>query len=91
MKTILDGCTNIKKAVAEECPEITILTRDNSSVVCFGMNEDHPAKINPLALCDVLGKHYNWHLNKIQMPVGTHISLTMAAAKDWRSLVDCIK
>lgn len=39
----------------------------------------------------MLSSDSGWTLNKIQLPPGCHLALTLPTAKDWRGLVDAVK
>mmetsp|Transcript_46369 Transcript_46369/g.34066 ORF Transcript_46369/g.34066 Transcript_46369/m.34066 type:complete len:151 (+) Transcript_46369:1094-1546(+) len=84
-KQILDAAANLKRELAK-VPEITILSRHDSSIVAFTCK-----KRNPIALGDVLQSRYNWMLNKLLYPPALHIVVTAGNMNSWQKLVDDVK
>ena len=87
----MEAQTQIRKALAEEVPEVKIATQNVSSVIAIVNRTDVAEPINCIALADVISKEYKWTLNKIQRPTGCHLAITLASAPDWRQFVDAVK
>jgi len=82
----LTACQNAKRELAK-IPNIKVLSRDNSSVVCFTTTDE----INPIALGDLLEHDYSWILNKTMFPNSLHIAVTLATCDRWEELVQSVK
>ena len=58
-KLVLTACSNLKKAIMAEIPEVVLGTRDDSCVVSI-VQKSGANSINPIALCDVVLKQYHY-------------------------------
>jgi sphinganine-1-phosphate aldolase len=63
-KLILSACSNLKKAIMAEVPEVVVATRQDTCVVTV-VQKSSPNSINPIALCDVMLKHHHYKFGTI--------------------------
>lgn len=86
---VLDAVVGIKKAIAQEIPELSYASDDVSCVMTItGIGKKD--SINPMALKPLMAKH-GWILSPVQNPAGLHISMTLGIAKGWQKLVQDLK
>ena len=95
-RQILDGAAQMRARLAAEVPEVTIATRDHSSLVTIVSNpEKKNAKgevtINALALADVLSEEFKWTLSKLQNPAGCHLAVTLPSSTEVEGFVSAVK
>ena len=60
-KVILNACSELKKAIKTEVPELIVATRDNSCVVSL-IQRSEAGSINPIALMDVMKANFNYKM-----------------------------